>query len=157
MAARGVTRRVLVTLALAALAAGAGSARGATTGAGAPARLDPRLAGLARVPDAGPVAVWVGFQDKGEQGPADLAARLAAAAAALDPHARARRERAQVTPLVDYSDLPLHQPYLDAIAAQGLTPCGASRWMNRVAVRATGAQLARLAELPFVARVEPVA
>ncbi len=149
----------MAALALAALAALATSARpagGATPGGGALAGLDSRLAGLARVPDAGPVAVWVALRDKGEQGPADLAARLAAAAAALDPHARARRERAQVEPLVDYSDLPLHRPYVDAIAAQGLTPFGASRWMNRVAVRATGAQLARLAALPFVARVEPV-
>lgn len=120
------------------------------------AKLDLRL--LPAVRDGGPepVSAWVGFGDKGETGAADLARRLAAAAAALDPHARARRLRANVTPLVDYLDLPVHLPYLEALRAHGLEPYGVSRWFNRAAVRATGAQLAAAAALPCVARVEPV-
>ena len=62
-------------------------------------RLDPRLAS-ALVPAAEPVAVWVEFMDKGEQGPADLAARLAQAERDLPPGSRARRIRTGVTPLV---------------------------------------------------------
>jgi hypothetical protein len=102
------------------------------------------------------VSVWVAFQDKGEKGPADLARRLAAAEAALEPRARARRLRAQVTPLVDYLDLPIHEPYVEALKAQGFATYGASRWFNRVAVRTDGSRLAGLAALPFVARLEPV-
>lgn len=123
---------------------------------GVVARLDPRLlpAVLAGAPE--PVSAWVTFADKGETGAADLARRLTAAEAALDPHARARRLRADVTPLVDYLDLPVHAPHLEALRAQGLAPYGVSRWFNRAAVRATGAQLAAVAALPCVARVGPV-
>ena len=87
---------------------------------------------------AEPVSAWVTFGDKGETGAGDLVRRLAEAEAALDPHARARRERAGVTPLVDYLDLPVHPPYLESLRALGLAPYGTSRWFNRVAVRATG-------------------
>src|SRR6185369_9055193 len=50
------------------------------------AKLAPRLVTLLDSPDT--VTVWVEFADKGESGPADLAARLAAARAALTPRAR---------------------------------------------------------------------
>ena len=74
-------------------------------------RLDPRLAAAARV-GSEPVAVWVEFADKGETGPADLADRLAAAERALTPAARHRREKAHVTPLVDWLDLPFEPVYV---------------------------------------------
>ena len=117
-------------------------------------RLDPGLLDLALAGGPDTVAVLLGFADKGEQGPADLAARLAAAAAALDPHARARRERAHVTPLVDYRDLPVHAPYIEALRARGLRPYAASRWFNHVALHVPAARLAELTRLPFTGRVE---
>ena len=134
----------------------AASTSAAPLPAGSAAKLDPRLlpALLAEGPET--VSAWVTFGDKGETGPADLAQRLVAAAAALDPHARARRVRAGVTPLVDYLDLPVHAPYVESLKALGLAPYGTSRWFNRVAVRASGRQLGALAGLPFVARLTPV-
>ncbi|HET7225613.1 MAG TPA: S8 family peptidase [Candidatus Eisenbacteria bacterium] len=119
-------------------------------------RLDPRLwsSALSGSPDT--VAVMVRFADKGEAGPADLAARLAAAQATLDPHARARRLRSHVTPLVDYLDLPVHAPYVEALRARGFAPAGASRWLNAAVVRVPGARLAELTRLAFVAAVEHV-
>ena len=137
-------------------AGSAGPAAGAALPDGAAARLDARLLPAVLADSPVPVSVWVGFADKGETEAADLARRLAEAAAALDPHARARRERAGVAPLVDYLDLPVHAPYLEALRARGLTPYGTSRWFNRTAVRATGAQLAAVAGLPWVTRVTPV-
>jgi len=134
----------------------AGPAPGATLAGAVAAKLDPRLVPAAVAGATEPVSAWVAFGDKGETGPADLARRLTAAAAALDPHARARRERAGVWPLVDYLDLPIHAPYVEALKALGLEPYGASRWFNRVAVRATGGQLAAVAGLAFVARLTPV-
>ncbi len=119
-------------------------------------KLDPRLADPARITDIEPVSVWVEFVDKGETGPADLAARLAAAEAALTPKARARRERAKVTPMVDYLDLPLHPPYVAALAARGFQPYGASRWFNRVAVRVPGTRISEIASLDFVRAMAPV-
>ncbi len=138
------------------LAAGlAPPARSATRATLAHVRLDPRLA-TATVPGAQAVAVWVEFADKGEAGPADLAARLAEAARSLTPEARRRRERARVTPLVDWLDLPLEPAYVRALEARGLAVYGQSRWFNRVAVRTSGHALEELAALPFVRRVAPV-
>ena len=118
-------------------------------------RLDPRLA-LATRPGAEPVPVWVEFADKGEQGPGDLAARLAAAEALLTPENRQRREIAHVQPLVDYLDLPLEPAYVRALEDAGYAVYGQSRWFNRVAVRAGGDRLVQLAGLSFVRRVAPV-
>ena len=119
------------------------------------AKLDPRLS-AAVIPGADPVPVWVEFADKGEQGPGDLAARLAQAESDLTPRNRARRVKAGLHPLVDYLDLPIPDSYVQALKAQGLQPYGQSRWFDRVAVRASGAQLSGLAALPFVARLKPV-
>jgi subtilisin family serine protease len=118
--------------------------------------LDPRLA-PALAAGSEPVAVWVEFVDKGEQGPGDLAARLSAAERALTPENRARRMRTGVTPLVNYLDLPVSPEYVATLEAQGLHPYAVSRWMNGVAVRAGGAQLARLATLDAVRLVSPAA
>lgn len=119
-------------------------------------KLDPRLASPAKLTTTEVIPVWVEFVDKGEGGPGDLAVRLAAAEAALTPRARARRERAHVTPIVDYLDLPMHQPYIDALAARGFQPYGASRWFNRVAVRAPGTRISEIASLDFVRAMAPV-
>jgi subtilisin family serine protease len=94
--------------------------------------------------------------DKGEQGPADLAAKLGAAEAALTPENRHRREKAHVQPLVDYLDLPLAPEYVSALATSGYAVYGQSRWFNRVAVQASGARLSQLVEMSFVRRVAPV-
>lgn len=139
-------------------AGGVGSARGAAVPLSerAMAKLDGRLLPMVVADSPVPVSAWVCFGDKGEIGTDDLARRLAAAEAALDPHARARRLRAGVVPLVDYLDLPVHGPYLDSLQARGLRPYGTSRWFNRTAVRATGAQLAAAAALAGVTRIAPM-
>lgn len=120
------------------------------------ARLDPRLHAAANAPGE-PVTVWVEFTDKGEAGdPAGVATRLAEARAGLSPRALARRLRARVQPLVDWSDVPVHAPYLEALEATGLHALGVSRWFNMAAVRVPGERLLALASLPHVARVRPV-
>jgi subtilisin family serine protease len=129
---------------------------GAALQGAAAAKFDPRLLRALSTGGAEPVSAWVTFGDKGEIGPGDLVRRLAGAEAALDPHARARRERAGVTPLVDYLDLPVHPPYLESLQALGLAPYGTSRWFNRVAVRASGEQLVALAGLSCVERLAAV-
>lgn len=127
------------------------------TAAGMPARsrLDPRLA-AALAAGSPPVPVWIEFADKGETGPADLAARLAEAERSLAPETRRRRERARVQPIVDWLDLPLEPGYVRAIEARGHQVYGRSRWFNHVAVRTSGPELEALASLGFVRRVRPV-
>jgi len=119
-------------------------------------KLDTRLVPVAVQGGDEPVSVWLALADKGEEGPADLIARLARAEAALAPRALARRRRARVEPLVDYRDLPVHAPYVELLAARGLAPHGVSRWLNRVAVRVPASRLAEVAGLRFVERIQPV-
>ena len=153
---RSTLRSALAGIAALVVLALAAPARGVELPAGAEGKIAPRLLAALAGATSTPASVWVTFADKGEQGPGDLARRLAETEAALDPHARARRLRAGVTPLVDYLDLPVHAPYVEALRARGLAPYGVSRWFNRVAVRADGAQALALAGLPFVARLDPV-
>src|SRR5580765_2505451 len=119
-------------------------------------RLDPALAAAARQAPADTFAVWVTFRDKGEAGPSDLAARLAAAEAALTPRARARRLRTHVRPLVDERDLPVDPGYLSALEPSAGRPLAVSRWLNQAAFHVPGAGLPALAALPFVSQVSPV-
>lgn len=148
--------------AAAANAPGATSARGSAPAHAPPldpevaARLHPALHALALDPAAPPATVWVAFRDKGLRGPAAVSAALGRARDALGPRTLARRLRAGMTPPVDLHDVPVHAPYLEALAARGLPPVAVSRWLNRAAVRAAGPRLAELAALPFVARVLPV-
>lgn len=139
-----------VALLAACLAAGAPPASGATPAT----TLDPRLSALL-VPGADPAPVWVEFRDKGETGPTDVAARLAAAEANLTPEARRRRERAGVKPLVDWLDVPVEPRYVEELKARGFQPYGQSRWFNGCAVRVSGEALTRLASLPFVRAITP--
>ena len=86
---------LLLAACLALLAAGPAGGAAPTRAGGVPigaSRLDSRLL-LATRPDAEPVAVWVEFADKGEQGPADLAMKLADVERSLTPEARHRREK----------------------------------------------------------------
>jgi hypothetical protein len=147
---RAAALAALVTMCL-----GAGAARAAL----APellAKLHPRLLGALQSPDDS-VSVWIEFGDKGESGPADLAAALARAEAELTPRARARRIHAGVHPLVDYLDLPVSPRHLDALRARGAAPRAVSRWFNRAAVMIPGGRLGTLAELECVGRIVPVA
>jgi serine protease AprX len=120
------------------------------------AKLSPTLFQAVATAPRDTVSAWIEFADKGEQGPADLARRLAEADAALGSRARARRIRARVSPLVDYRDLPVHRAYLEDLEARGFRPYGASRWLNAVAVRAPAGTLIGLAALPHVGRMSLV-
>ncbi len=142
-------RRIALALLLAVVSANAAHAAHAAS-----AKLDPRLNG-ALAAGTEPVSVWVEFTDKGEQGPIDLAARLAEAERNLSPANRARREWAGVTPIVDYLDLPLEPSYVESLRALGYAPYGQSRWLNGVALRVSGEALANLANFSFVRQIAP--
>ncbi|MBC8423634.1 S8 family serine peptidase [bacterium] len=108
--------------------------------------------------EAGRLAVWVYFRDKGLTG-VELGAALNRAEDALSD--RAARRRAKVKRiagerLAGVIDLPLHRPYLDAVAATGAAPRRESRWLNAASFDATPEQIAAIAGLPQVARVDLV-
>jgi subtilisin family serine protease len=91
---------------------------------------------------------WVFFADKGVQS-------ASAGRATLTPRALSRRAlRGEVT--LSPEDVPLVPTYVDAVRAGVLRLRNTSRWFNAVSVEATPDQLAALAELPFVSRLERV-
>lgn len=110
------------------------------------------------VPAERPSLVWVRFHDKGPtlHGPA-LAQALAAREAELPARTIARRRRARTGSVVDARDLPVHPAYLAHVEATGARVRVASRWLNAVSVEATADALARIAALPEVAGLTPVA
>lgn len=107
----------------------------------------------------GRLKVWVRFRDR-DVGADRLATELAAARDALSPRALARRERAAAaagSAAVDARDLPVAPRYLARCAATGAELHRQSRWLNAASFLADPAQVRRLAALPEVAAIEPVA
>jgi len=106
----------------------------------------------------GTFAVWVFFQDKHLEGAA-LDAALQQVRDELAPRARARRAKVAANKsgrLVDVTDLPLHRPYVKAVAALGASLRRESRWLNAASFDAAPDQIRAAADLPFVRRVELV-
>jgi len=58
--------------------------------------------------------------------------------------------------LIDVSDLPVYQPYVDELAKRGITAHVSSRWLNALSVYLTPEQIGSIASLPFVKEVIPV-
>lgn len=58
--------------------------------------------------------------------------------------------------LIDVSDLPVYQPYVDELAKRGIIPHISSRWLNALSVYLTAEQVESIASLPFVKDVIPV-
>ena len=81
--------------------------------------------------DSANVKVWVQFRDKG-------------------PGKRPLRS-------LDYENLPIHEPYLRALVSLGFACDARLKWQNRVSGRIARDLLPRLASLPPVASVSPLA
>jgi len=72
----------------------------------------------------------------------------------FDPRALKRRQIRRTLPgLFDQHDLPLHGPYLEAVARSGAQLRVHSRWLNGVSVLGTPEELSAIAALPFVSEV----
>ena len=98
--------------------------------------------------DDGTIPVWVRFADKGT----NLEAALDRAEAELTP--RAVRRRAKVFTsgrLVDYTDLPVKQEYVNAVSGE---PRKQSKWLNAASYNMTPAEIYQNAELSFVKDLE---
>lgn len=112
------------------------------------ATLDPRLRpALEAAGPATSIPVWVLLRDKGPVRKAQPDA----------VSARSLRRRAKVRPagaLLDVQDVPVYEPYVAAIAAQGVRVRQRSKWLNAVSVDATREQIERLRTLPNVRSIE---
>lgn len=114
-------------------------------------------AGVMRRGD-GTYAVWVFFTDRGLS-PAGLAAALSEAEDQLPSRTLKRRAKmkAKGQPLIDISDLPIAPVYLREVAATGAVLRQQSRWLNAASFDADPVQLAAIAELTCVRRLELLA
>jgi hypothetical protein len=100
------------------------------------------------------VAVWVYFTDKGAHEftkssvPFDVVSARAI---------QRRRKNSPHTEVVDYTDLPVDQAYVNEIASRVHRVRQRSRWFNSISVSATKSQIADLETLSFVKRIELLA
>ena len=130
-------------------------------GLSAPAKVHPALAKLVADGDE-PVKAWVFFTDKGIRSPEAYEAAVQRVASTYDERAKQRRllrgdNAARGRPVFDEHDLPVVEAYVEAIAATGARVHVTSRWLNAVSAYADRAQLERIAALPFVTKLQPVA
>ena len=99
------------------------------------------------------LAVWVFFSDKGEQ----EALRDNIPHSVVSERSLLRRHKVlPVDRLVDYTDLPVEQSYIDRVTASGAGLRQRSKWFNAVSILATGTQIADIEQLPFVGRMDLV-
>jgi subtilisin family serine protease len=112
----------------------------------------------ARLRERGTVPLWVYFTDKGERGPALFARMVEEAGRGITERARTRRARETGGSFVpDYYDVPVARAYVEAVVSSGARVRQVSRWLNAVSVEADESTARRLAALPFVRFVAPVA
>jgi hypothetical protein len=98
---------------------------------------------------------WVFFRDKGPPG----LLKRSVEAVREELGERTLLRRSKVLPpeeLVDGSDLPLWEPYLERLAEAGARVVVVSRWLNAASVAADSSALAEIERLPFVLRIQPV-
>lgn len=105
---------------------------------------------------------WVYFTDKGTGIPSSGALGKYSGAyqqAVGQLSTRALQRRAKVLPaesLVDASDAPLYEPYINTVLHYGATLRQQSRWLNAASVVASAEQVQAIALLPFVRSVVQV-
>ena len=104
------------------------------------------------------VKAWVLFVNgKGYGSSAELETALNDLHQSYDSHAILRRMERRTRPgLFDVDDLPLPEPWLEAIRGTGARIVVQSRWAGAVSVRATEEQIRELATLPFVRQLRAV-
>jgi serine protease AprX len=97
---------------------------------------------------------WVFFKDKGTT----PLSKLANPASLVSE--RSLKRRMNVLPpnrLVDETDLPVEESYVDQVAALVTKVRQRTKWLNGISVEATAEELRRVMDLPFVKEVQPVA
>lgn len=96
---------------------------------------------------------WLFFTDKG---PALNKASLAALESKLDERVKWRRAKVMDGALVDETDMPVYQHYMDELAARGVNVIVTSKWLNAVSVNISASQVQELRALPFIKDVQKV-
>jgi subtilisin family serine protease len=135
------------------------SASSTSSQASPDAKISPRLAAeLSALPPGMTRPAWVYLTDKGFDSPSLLRTALRESRRAFHPRCLARRAKNRAPEdLVDFKDIPAFPPYSERVTAGVPRVRAVSRWLNALSVEASAADIAALAALPFVRRLEPVA
>jgi serine protease AprX len=104
------------------------------------------------------IKIWIFFTDKGIFSQKQLEEALNHAEVNLTERARKRRLKTMHgAALVDFTDLPVYNQYIDNVIAVGVKHRTTSRWLNAISVEATADQISAIAEFDFVHSIKPVA
>ncbi len=108
---------------------------------------------MGRMSDKDSVICWVFFTDKG---PASES--LLASPEKILSNRSIERRKKYLPPgqIIDSSDLPVFQGYIDAIEALGISIKGKSKWLNSVSMKVAKTDIKRLESLPFVSSLDLV-
>jgi hypothetical protein len=100
---------------------------------------------------------WVFFSDKGELSENEVDARLEVLQRkATIPNLRKRAAVEERERLFDYTDLEVHQPYIDSLKSLGLEVHRTTKWLNAASVTSDRITIENLPSLDFVDSIKPV-
>ena len=121
-------------------------------------KISPDLIHLLKDYKGKPLKAWVFLNDKGFPDKATEQAAVNNIATNYNQHAIARRIARGTNPQhpFDASDLPVASQYINAIQNAGGQIIIQSKWLNAVSVLATHESFNKIAQLPFVNRLQPV-
>ena len=108
---------------------------------------------LSSKPAGEKILVWIEFTDKGQ----NYNSLISRPETFLTKKAIDRRKKVKpVNALVDYTDIPLNQNYVEDLASSGIEIKNRSKWFNRVSCYASRIQIEQMCDNDFVNRVELV-
>jgi len=101
-----------------------------------------------------PDKYWLFFRDKGQ---ALQKVNWNTVEDQLSERAKWRRAKVKgdTESLVDETDVPVYQPYINELRAHGYEPIVISKWLNAVSVYGDAETLQRI-QLPFIEKIQPV-
>jgi hypothetical protein len=100
------------------------------------------------------IVAWVYFADKGSH---ELMKSAVPRSVVSERSLRRRMKVRAENELVDYTDLPVEERYVDEVTARVIRLRQRSKWFNSVSVVATKDQISELQTFPFVSSIELVA
>ncbi|MCB0727806.1 MAG: S8 family serine peptidase [Ignavibacteriae bacterium] len=104
-------------------------------------------------PSGEKILVWIEFTDKGQ----NYSSLISRPETFLTKKAIDRRKKVKpANALVDYTDIPLNQNYVEELRASGIEIKNRSKWFNRVSCYASRIQIEQMCDNDFVNRVELV-
>lgn len=99
------------------------------------------------------VIAWVFFSDKGRQ----EALKTSVPHSVVSHRSILRRQKMRRPEgIVDYTDLPVEQSYVEALSARGAHVRQCSKWFNCASISATPAQIRQIEDLSFVTKLDLV-